>query len=214
MFIMVCILFYTFVCSAMQEDISLDIIDNASYVIFQGASTEILNDISPLSQEAYFYTHDGTLLETVPHTHNYSEIRAMLDTKAPRPQPTAYAIESRSQKNEDVPLDYIIFYDKHHNVIQADPFFRSERNIITTNTPQHEVVSISLPTLMMQPIDHDMYDPSRLLGLDFTYFREHEIIQPEEPEKETDDGASCRSHSRSRTMRWLSYFRWCRKQQN
>lgn len=108
-------------CSVDEDNNT--IIPDASYVIYEGASTAHMG-IPTTSKTATFYTFNGNAIKTIEHYFRFPLIQKLLDSQAPKPQPTDYQIRywpaiQIGFGTKGIPGFFIDFFDKNKNRIKS-----------------------------------------------------------------------------------------------
>lgn len=116
----------------MEEEATSPIIPGASYFIYVRTLHHEVHDIfgPGLTSTVIFYSATGDELEKVEEDTNFYEMQSRLDPNAPKPQPTRFAVKYFDGHVFNVkiivnktsrlvcPAYFIVFYDKHGNVIK------------------------------------------------------------------------------------------------
>lgn len=133
------------------------IIPNASYFVYDGEESSILNGMLPLNSKGVtFYTACGDPIQKIEHHFRTSCMKEKLDPAAPKPQPTTYKIVYWSgcpvinlwpffTATKGVPGYFIVFFDKNGNKIKSYRYNINKRKIRIMQEAGNEFIIIKYP---------------------------------------------------------------------
>lgn len=118
-----------------------EIIPHASYFICEGVDARsVVGGMSPTSKYAIFYSFDGNPIAKREHKFHFSAMEALLDPKAPKPQPVLCVVQQvlAASLGKKGPAGwFVVFYDKNGNQIKRYNYNR-ECHIITLFDGEHD----------------------------------------------------------------------------
>lgn len=125
---------------------SQNIIDNASYLVYEGTPTkdsisiELPGGVKCKCKNVTFYTFDGEPIITLEHDFRFPRMDEKLDPKAPKPKPVSYrkiywpAIHIGFGMEKGCPGYFVLFHDKNNNRMGCSRIEGPETDVLSTIT--------------------------------------------------------------------------------
>lgn len=144
----------------------------ASYKVIEGKKDSITGGIPTDSKYATYFTYDGQEVGKLDNpVQNMNKLDQMLDPKAPKPQPTTYAIKYWPAiqlgfgMTKGAPGYFIVFSDKHGNTIESYRYDTNSQKISVYNQMQQTLEKVNsiaeikdLDTTIVQEFGSDPLD--------------------------------------------------------
>jgi len=123
------LIFLLLIASSFLFSSENNFIPNASYYVIEGAHGA-LNDEVEISDGhdvivVNYFTYDGNFIRKIEFVdiECYTEIKKLLDPKAPSPKPKSYKIVRWPEIDPSLPDtisdDFVVLYDKNKNIISS-----------------------------------------------------------------------------------------------